>query len=210
MNENFNTTPPQAHLALIKNRKFLISIVLFVIISAIIIGLFWNLKIGQKGINSNWSNQDATGNLLFKEQPIYVHQIGETAKIGSLEINLYNYKESSFQTLEVNKEYQRIEKKYIALQIRVFNISSDETENLSFGLLDDLGNQYLPDYSISSYVPDLKEFGRNMNIYPRIIQEGYIFFSDINEAANEIRLVFGIESPNERIDFSFKRLNANE
>jgi len=109
--------------------------------------------------------------------------------------------ESSYSALELDENYQRISRRYLAFQIKVFNPSYDKTENLLIGLSDDHGNRYNPDPAVSLYVPDLKEFGRNMNIYPRIIQEGYVFFTDVDENAEKIQLIFALESTREKIAF---------
>jgi len=131
--------------------------------------------------------------------------VEQTAKLGTLEINVYNVEESSYSALELDENYQRIIKRYLAVQIKVFNPSNDKTENLLIGLMDDRGNKYNLDPAVSSYVPDLKEFGRNMNIYPRIIQEGYIFFSNVDERATEVQLIFAVTSTKEKIAFKINR-----
>ena len=44
-----------------------------------------------------------------------------------------------------------------------------------------------------------------MNIYARIIQEGYIFFIDVDEDAEKIQLIFALESTGEKIVFKINK-----
>jgi len=190
---------------LLRKRKTIVLVIL--VLGIVIIGLIW--QFGQLGIkekegepSAGLSNKDV---ILFEGEPSALFSVEQTAKLGTLEINVYNVEESSYSALELDENYQRIIKRYLAVQIKVFNPSNDKTENLLIGLMDDRGNKYNLDPAVSSYVPDLKEFGRNMNIYPRIIQEGYIFFSNVDERATEVQLIFAVTSTKEKIAFKINR-----
>ena len=190
---------------LLRKRKTIVLVIL--VLGIVIIGLIW--QFGQLGIkekegepSAGLSNKDV---ILFEGEPSALFSMEQTAKLGTLEINVYNVEESSYSALELDENYQRIIKRYLAVQIKVFNPSNDKTENLLIGLMDDRGNKYNLDPAVSSYVPDLKEFGRNMNIYPRIIQEGYIFFSNVDERATEVQLIFAVTSTKEKIAFKINR-----
>ncbi len=190
---------------LLRKRKTIILVIL--VLGIVIIGLIW--QFGQLGMkekegkpSAGLSDKDV---ILFEGEPSALFSMEQTAKLGTLEINVYNVEESSYSALELDENYQRIIKRYLAVQIKVFNPSNDKTENLLIGLMDDRGNKYNLDPAVSSYVPDLKEFGRNMNIYPRIIQEGYIFFSNVDERATEVQLIFAVTSTKEKIAFKINR-----
>jgi len=194
---------------LLRKRKTIVLVIL--VLGIVIIGLIW--QFGQLGMkekegepSAGLSNKDV---ILFEGEPSALFSVEQTAKLGTLEINVYNVEESSYSALELDENYQRIIKRYLAVQIKVFNPSNDKTENLLIGLMDDRGNKYNLDPAVSSYVPDLKEFGRNMNIYPRIIQEGYIFFSNVDERATEVQLIFAVTSTKEKITAKTKTPNIN-
>ena len=183
---------------LLKERKTIVLVIL--VLSIAIIGLIWQSGVKEKEgePSAGLSDKDA---ILFEGEPSAVFGAEQTAKLGALEINVYDVEESSYSALELDENYQRISRRYLAVQIKVFNPSYDKTENLLIGLSDDHGNRYNSDPAVSLYVPDLKEFGRNMNIYPRIIQEGYVFFTDVDENAEKIQLIFALESTREKIAF---------
>ena len=190
---------------LLRKRKTIILVIL--VLGIVIIGLIW--QFGQLGMkekegkpSAGLSDKDV---ILFEGEPSALFSMEQTAKLGTLEINVYNVEESSYSALELDENYQRIIKSYLAVQIKVFNPSNDQTENLLIGLIDDRGNKYNLDPGVSSYIPDLREFGRNMNIYPRIIQEGYIFFSNLDEGGKEVQLIFAIASTKEKIAFKVER-----
>jgi len=187
---------------LLRKRKTIVLVIL--VLSIAIIGLIWQSGVKEKEgePSAGLSNKDV---ILFEGEPSALFSVEQTAKLGTLEINVYNVEESSYSALELDENYQRIIKRYLAVQIKVFNPSNDKTENLLIGLMDDRGNKYNLDPAVSSYVPDLKEFGRNMNIYPRIIQEGYIFFSNVDERATEVQLIFAVTSTKEKIAFKINR-----
>jgi len=193
---------------LLRKRKTIILVIL--VLGIVIIGLIW--QFGQLGMkekegkpSAGLSDKDV---ILFEGEPSALFSMEQTAKLGTLEINVYNVEESSYSALELDENYQRIIKRYLALQIRVFNSSPGKTENILIGLMDDKGNRYKPNYSVAKDIfkdIKVKEFGRNMNIYARIIQEGYIFFIDVDEDAEKIQLIFALESTGEKIVFKIKR-----
>jgi len=176
--------------------------ILILILSSVVGGLIWRLTTGKLAKKETQVTEE---DILFKGKPTVVFEMGQIARLGSLEITVYNAKESSYLSLDLDENYQRITKSYLAVQIKVFNPSNDQTENLLIGLIDDRGNKYNLDPGVSSYIPDLREFGRNMNIYPRIIQEGYIFFSNLDEGGKEVQLIFAIASTKEKIAFKVER-----
>lgn len=189
-------------LTFFQRRKTIIFIIL--ILGIVIIGLIWQFAAKEKEgeIAVELVDKDA---ILFEGAPSVIFELGQTAKLGVLEIDAYNIKESSYLALELDENYQRITKRYLTVPIKVFNPSFDTTENLLIGLIDDKGNKYRPNFSIAHDIPELKDFTRNMMIFPRIIQEGYIFFTDVNKEAKKLQLIFALESTKEKIAFEFER-----
>ncbi len=183
---------------MLQKRKIIILGIL--VLGIFIIGLVWQFGIKEKEgeFISGPSDKDA---VLFEGKPSAVFEIGQTGRLGFLEITLFDFKESSYASSELDENYRRITKNYIAAQIKVFNSSQNQTENILIGLMDDRGNKYKPNYSVARNVPELKDFGRNMSIFSRIIQEGYIFFTDIDESAKTLQLIFALESTGEKIVF---------
>ena len=176
---------------LFQNKKEKIIIIGAMILILIVVGLIWKFKAG----DSQNSSED------FAD----VSAMGQTAKLGSLEISFYDFKEGDYETSKVDENLQRIREKYLAAQIKVFNPSSDQTENILIILMDDQGNEYKINHSVPLYVADLKNFGRNMAIYPRIMQDGFVFFTEISDQAKKFELIFtGVES-GEKIAFKIER-----
>ena len=187
---------------LLKERKTIVLVIL--VLSIATIGLIWQSSLKEKEGEPSAGLNDKDI-VLFEGEPSAIFGTEQTAKLGTLEINVYDVEESSYSPLELDENYQRITKTYLAVQIKVFNPSYNKTENLLIGLTDDRGNRYNLDPEVSFYVPNLKEFGRNMTIYPRIIQEGYIFFTDVDENAKELQLIFAASSTKEKIAFKVER-----
>lgn len=181
-----NQRPALLFKILFKEKRSPTLVVLSLVFSIAIIGLAW--QFGTK-----------------KGEPSDMFQLGETAQLGSLQITTYDKKESFYSSLELDENYQRIRKKYLAINIKVFNPSMSETEQLIIRLKDARGQEYKVDHSVARYVPELKEFGRNMTIYPRIMQEGYVFFSGIDERAKKMQLIFTLEGKNEKVAFEVER-----
>lgn len=134
----------------------------------------------------------------------------QVGKIGVLEIEILKAEEGSYSTFEViDGQAQRIEKQYYKVYTKVFNPSSaDKAVFKSIKLVDDLNNEYEPDISIlfdlrTSPGP-FKEFGRDMNIYPRTIREGDIVFPEISQDAKILQLVFENET-GEKAAFEFEK-----
>ena len=144
-------------------------------------------------------------NILFKGKSAVTAKMGETANLGSLKIDFYNVKEADYTTFELDKDQKRIIKKYFAAQINVFNTGSEKTENILIGLKDDRGNTYRLDYSVPFYIADTRDFGRNMMIFPRIMQDGYIFFSNVDEKAKDMELIFALTATKEKAVFKFEK-----
>ena len=143
--------------------------------------------------------------LLFKGTPSQIGKAGETLSLGQLQFDFYNTKESSYLSSEIDAQQQKITKNYLAAQIQVFNSGSEKTEQLLIGLEDDKGNRYRPDFSAPYYIPDIRGFGQNMMIFPRIIQDGYIFFTGIDKDAKEFQLIFTTMTSGEKVAFKFER-----
>jgi hypothetical protein len=192
-------------LATIKKTKPFILITSILILTTIVSGAIWWFNSKEKKSESHIKTEITEDTILFEGQPSAVFQLGETGKLGLLEINATDKKESSYLSFELDQNNQRIIKKYLAIQIKVFNPSNTQVEYLLIGLMDDQGNTYKPDYNVRFFVRGLKDFGKNMTIYPRIIQEGYIFFTNINENARELQLIFAASSTQEKIAFKVER-----
>lgn len=192
--------------ALPRQTKLIVLIIIALTFCLVIGGLIWQLwGRGWSEERVEMKNKADEENLLFKSDIVATAGIGQTAKLGSLEITFYNAKESSYQSLDLDVNHQRITKNYLAAQIKVFNPTNDRTENLLIGLTDERGNNYRLDPSVLSYTSDLKDFGQNMSIYPRIIQEGYVSFSGIDKDAKEMQLIFAGSSAKTRVVFKFER-----
>ncbi len=190
---------------IIKKTKFSVLISSILILVIIISGIIWWLYFKEKKSEQENKPIITEESILFKGSPSAIFQLGETATLASLQITASDKKESSYLSSELDQNNRRIIKRYFAIKIKVFNPSQIQTEDLLIGLKDDQGNTYRPDYGVRFFVRNLKDFGKNMTIYPRIIQEGYIFFTDINENARELHLIFAASSTQEKIAFKVER-----
>ncbi len=131
--------------------------------------------------------------------------VGSVARLGELEVTLYNIRNGSFSTLELDKNNNRISKNYVAANLKVFNTGSMTTEILFIGLEDDKGNQYEMDKSASSYLNDIKDFSWAKESYPRTIREGYVTFTNINETVKKLKLIIFGNVSKKKIIFEFER-----
>ncbi len=177
-------------------------IFIFVAAILIIIGL---IVVGKSFINPEVVNKQTDDDILFGGKPTAIFNLGQTAKLGSLEITIDDKKESSYTSLELDENYQRTKIDYLAIRVKVFNPSPTQTENLLIGLIDNQKSKYKPSFSIAHDIAELKDFSRNTSIFPRIIQEGYLFFTNINKESGKMQLIFVIRSTQEKIAFEFER-----
>jgi len=129
----------------------------------------------------------------------------EVARVGSMEVTIYNVKEGSFTSFDRDENDNRIEKKYFAANIKVFNDSEVANDTLLIGLEDDAGNRYAIDNSIEFYVDNMKGFGPDENVYHRTIREGYLFYPAPPEAAKKLNLIFFSGITNKKIIFEIGR-----
>lgn len=188
-----------------QKQKLIIPVIIFLLLATLVI--LWQLGIfGYSDNNSGSNNKNINEmDVIFEGEPSYVFTTNQTGRLGSLQINFFDAKDVSYNSRELDENYQRIVKEYLAIQIKVFNSSFDETENLLIGLIDENGNKYLLDKTAYSNFPDMKGYGWNKNIFPRIIQEGYVFFEKINENSKNFQLIFALELTKEKIAFNFER-----
>ncbi len=186
---------------ILKKKKIVVFIAsIFILLVGVLV---WQFIIKDKGSDElELTGDDA---ILFGSEPSAFYGLGETANLGVLEINADDAREEFYSPLELDENYKRIVKNYFAVQVKVFNPAQQGTENILVGLVDEYGNIYKPDHSVSMYVPDLKDFGKNRSIFPRIIQEGYLFFTGVDENAKEVQLVFALESTGEKIAFKINK-----
>jgi hypothetical protein len=143
--------------------------------------------------------------ILFKGKTNITAKMGDTVNLGTLKIDFYNVKESSYLSFDKDSNGNRITKRYLAAQISVQNLHAETSDIILIGLKDGRGNSYLLDYSVPFYVADTRDFGRNMVMYPRTITDGYIFFADVDEKADNLELVVAITSSKEKAAFKFER-----
>jgi len=130
---------------------------------------------------------------------------GETARLGDLEVTLYNIKEGQIRTLELNDDGSRKMQSYFGAQVKVFNTGSTVTEYIAMGLEDDKGNQYEPDSSVGFYLDNIKDFGWAKDSYPRTIREGYLLFQAPDKSATKLQLTFFSDVSKKKIIFEIPR-----
>lgn len=147
---------------------------------------------------------------LDKEEIIIKSQeINENARIGNLEVSLSDISNGIYTILEHSVKdnqhiFERINKSYYKIYIKVFNPTWDKKEIIkSIKLVDNLGNEYKLS-SNPDYFTKLKEFGKDPNVYPRTTREGYLIFLDIDERSKNLQLIFEINS--EKTIFKFDNL----
>lgn len=185
-----------------KRKIIIITLALLILALAGGVIIIWQMTESEKELIGELTEEEL---VLYQGKPSAIFELGQTARLGLLEITAYDFKEGSYQTGEIDENYRRITKKYFAVQIKVFNPSFDKTEELLIGLRDDKGKHYKLSPMIGSHISELKDYGRNPNIYPRIIQEGYIYFLDVEEKAKELQLIFAITSTKEKVAFKIQR-----
>lgn len=183
-----------------KKIKIILAIILIIIVAAAVILLIINpFKKGKL------SPKDLDVQMFLKGKPTATAKLGQKLNLGVLEITTFNKKEGSYQSLELDENYKRITKTYLQIEAKVFNPSQDRTVILSIGLTDNLGNYYSLDHSVPFYVSGLKDFGKNMTIWPRVMQEGNLFFLNVSEKAKEFKLIFADTETKEKVAFKFNK-----
>jgi hypothetical protein len=106
--------------------------------------------------------------------------------LGNLEITVSNISEDSYKTLELDENYQRIEKKYYKVYIKVFNnfsrasgiYSLEDNEVIKVSLEDNLGNLYKQNDDVTFFLSSPGLFGNSMEILPSNSREGYLIFPE--------------------------------
>ncbi len=147
-------------------------------------------------------------NITEKFKPKFDIISDKTVKLENLEITVFNISEDSYKTLDLDENYQRIEKNYYKFYIKVFNNFSripqvynlTDNEVIKILLEDNLGNFYKQDEEIPFFLSSLNLFGNSMEISPSSGREGYLIFSEtegtpeklIVQTKSEAKAEFGI------------------
>lgn len=190
-------------LTIFSKRKIIIIVLAFlVLVLAGGVIIIWQIIESKKESVGELTDEEL---ILYRGKPSAVFELGQTAKVGQLEITAYDFKEGLYQTGELDENYRRITENYFGVQIKVFNPFSEKTEELLIGLIDNKGNRYKLAHMIGQLVPELKPFGWNMNIYPQTIHEGYIYFSNLDKETKNLQLIFAVASTKEKVAFKIKR-----
>lgn len=177
--------------------------VLIIIIGAVAVLYFYNPP--SKSKTAKGQPKPDIFSDIKKAELVGTFKINETARLGDLEITLYNIKEGQVRTLELNADGSRKMKAYFGAQVKVFNTSSTVTEYIAMGLEDDKGNQYEPDSSVAFYLDNIKDFGWAKDSYPRTIREGYLLFQAPAADAKKLQLIFLSNVSKKKIIFEIPR-----
>lgn len=124
-------------------------------------------------------------NLTVKKEKVSLI-INKTLKLGYLEISVLNISSDSYRTLELDQNYQRVEKTYYKVYIKIFNNFSrasgiyklQDNEAVKISLEDSLGNTYNQDSEAQFFLRSHNLFGNSMEILPSSSREGYLIFSE--------------------------------
>ena len=191
-----------------KRNKLIILIAVFVIVFALELS-YSRLFQGKGGENGTKDKpidkKEAMFSSIEKAELAGTFAPSEVARVGSMEVTIYNVKEGSFTSFDRDENDNRIEKKYFAANIKIFNDSEVANDTLLIGLEDDAGNRYAIDNSIEFYVDNMKGFGPDENVYHRTIREGYLFYPAPPEAAKKLNLIFFSGITNKKIIFEIGR-----
>ncbi len=201
--------------------KIIIIGLVFLLLILIIIGLAWkymplNNFNDNSGVllggNEVIIDQEDTGRIITNtfESNVIGDNVGEpaqTARVGDLEISFYGIEESEYEIQDFDENFERVvvSVRYLGVELKIFNQSRLNVENIEIILRDDQGNEYKVNRSVDGHVLDLKYFGDNMVIYSRIMQEGYIYFTDISDEAKSFELIVNGKESEERAVFKFNR-----
>ena len=126
-------------------------------------------------------------------------EINQTLSVGNLEITLTSAGEDSYK----EPGFGASETRYYRAYVRVFNTGTAGKETIHIQLSDNLGNSYSPDFGMLMPL-DIRMFGKEPDIYPRVIREGYVIFPEISKDADTIRLTFSLDSTGEQAVFEFE------
>lgn len=187
-----------------RNKKLIVSAVVVLAVAVGVKAIVWPFSKGGAQNPKDAAAQEEY-NILFKGKTTATAGMGKSINLGPLKLDFYNIRESSYLSFDKDENQNRITKRYLAAQVHVQNINGEKSESILIGLSDDQGKKYRMDYSVPFYIADMRDFGRNMVMYPRTITEGYIFFSDVDEKAKNLELIIALPSTKERAIFKFER-----
>lgn len=184
------------------------------LLTAFLLAGFWFLYTKNGNILSEQDCQTLHGqskSLLYTKEELFcilqkgtavgAFEVGDTARLGGLQITLHEAGLGTYKSLELDANNQRIYKNYFSAGVRVYNTSYSATEEIIVGLEDDFGNQYIMDHSIASYLDGIEDFGWAKNVIPQTIREGHLLFPPIPDKAKKLKLTFMSEVSNEKIIF---------
>jgi len=149
--------------------------------------------------------KEETFSILKRGTLVNTFQVGDTARLGTLQITLYDAHDSTYKSLELDENNQRVYKDYFRARVRVYNTGYNSTEDIVMGLEDDLGNQYIMDHSFSSYLDGITDFGWARNVISQTLREGYLLFPPIHKEAHILQLTFMSQISNKKIIFEIER-----
>jgi len=136
-------------------------------------------------------------------------KLGETINMGNLEITLWNTKEGSYKSFELDPSNNRISKTYFGANMKIFNTGSgpglDNNEILYMIYEDDFGKQYERDSIIEFLLGNIKDYGPDKNVWPRTIREGYLLFPGPAKESKNLKLIIYSEVSKEKIVFELVR-----
>lgn len=181
----------------------------WILVTLILVGLIFGgwlifFKSPSQPTQPSQPKQPTLDQLLFEAPIKQTLTPGTKAFLGEVQIEVFDKKEGEFKEPGAGQPI----KKFLAIKIKVFNPSSQKTEEILIGLEDEFHNRYRLDNSLAlEYFqnPDLKSFGTNMKIFPRTIQEGYVFFKNINESSQNYNLIFVSRSEPKRIIYKIQK-----
>lgn len=133
-------------------------------------------------------------------------------KLGDLGINVTNIPKGIYYDRDPDT-LEKVEKSYYGFYVKVFNnfttpsgiYSSEDREIFtSIKIVDDLGNGYQP-LPVGKIIPDAQGFEGGMSVYPQTIREGYVIFSEIDEKAGRLSLIFETAKGNAVFDYEVMR-----
>jgi len=108
-------------------------------------------------LEPNIYSKEKIFSLIEKAKLVGTFNVGRTARLGSLSVTLYETKEGTYRSLTLDKDNQRINEGYFSAHIKVYNRSYSTTEEIVIGLEDDLGNQYVTDDLIATYIDGVED-----------------------------------------------------
>jgi len=188
-----------------KKNKFVIPVTALVLVAIIAGIIYFSGGEDQKVVVDNKNKKIDVFAEIEKGELVGTFAVGETVRLGEMEITLQNVKRDSFRTLELDSDGNRINKNYVGANLKVFNTSNITTEYIFIGLEDDKGNQYEMDKGAGSYIDGIKDFGWATDSYPRTIREGYALFTSVDQIATNLKLIIFSNISKKKIIFEFER-----